>query len=176
LHWQIYTLPFPSSGATPTPVTSGNANGIAPVFSPDPTNMKIAYSGFDGSNYQIYTIPTGGGTPTPLTSGDGSYHPDFSPDGATIVYYSLDSSNKRQLYTIPSVPPSVGGTATPTQLTNDATNHQDPAFSPNGTKIVYEDFNGNLLTIPFPSSGATGTPVTGKKGGFYPNWGVSTRR
>jgi Tol biopolymer transport system component len=177
-HFQIYTIPFPSSGATPTPVTSGPANHTDPAFSPDGT--KITYSGYDGSHYQIYTIPfpsSGVPTPTPLTNEDTQHSfPDFSPDGNTIVYDAFDNSNNRQLYTIPSNPPSGGGTETPKQLTNDDTVHRDPAFSPDGSKIVYDShFNSGLYTIPFPYSGETPTPVnTNKHGGTKPNWGVST--
>lgn len=172
---QIYTVP--AGGGKRTKVTTDATDHEDPTFSPD--GKTIAYEAWNGMHWQIYTIPfpSSGETPTPLTNEANShYNPDFSPDGNTIVYHASDSSNEFQLYTIPSVPPSGGGTATPTQLTNDATPHKDPAFSPNGTKIVYENDFGGLFTIPFPSSGATPTPVAGKKGGDSPNWGVSTRR
>jgi hypothetical protein len=50
-------------------------------------NGRIVYQGFDGNDYEIYTIDPSGGTITQLTDNAGyDGQPAYSPDGKNISY------------------------------------------------------------------------------------------
>jgi dipeptidyl aminopeptidase/acylaminoacyl peptidase len=142
-----------------------------PVWSPNGT--KIAYS----SQRNVVTIPASGGTPINVENDATlfSREPDWSPDGTKIAFTgTMGAPQDDDIYTVPAS----GGT--PINLTgsldsgppgpdpND--NEQAPAWSPNGTKIVYQDetetifdedqfINSFTLTV-IPASGGTPTQVT----------------
>jgi hypothetical protein len=47
---------------------------------------KIAYSGYDGTDFEIYTIKSGGGGKVPVTDNNtNDYEPSYSPSGKKIV-------------------------------------------------------------------------------------------
>jgi Tol biopolymer transport system component len=103
-----------------------------------PDGSKIAYSwhedvwvmNADGSDRQRLTHSRGG---------SGSYFPAWSPDGSTIAYWHGSSDGRdggppdAEIYTIPAV----GGE--PTRLTHDDASSIEPAWSPDGTQIVYRE-------------------------------------
>ncbi len=69
----------------PFNVTDNDIDDGAPDYSPAGT--KIAYSAFDGNDYEIYTIEATGGTPFQVTDND-TYDqtPSYSPNGKKIAY------------------------------------------------------------------------------------------
>ena len=104
-------------------------------WSPDGTQIAYAWNG------EIYVMAADGSHKQQLThtaTGKGSYYPVFSPDGSTIAYWSGSSTGEdggpkdAQIFTIPAT----GGT--PTRLTNDAQHNIEPAWSPDGTQIVFK--------------------------------------
>jgi Tol biopolymer transport system component len=139
------------------------ASGVALVTSVKPAkaafpgeNGRIAYSGWDGSDYEIFTIPPNGGTPTQLTNTPThESFPSYSPDGSTIAYVTEYNDGNHDI----SIIPASGGT--PTQLTNNPTYETYPTYSPDGSTIAYAVHDGNdydLYTI--PASGGTPTQLT----------------
>lgn len=78
--------------------------------------------------------------------------PDWSPDGTRIAYISL-TSNEGQESTVRTIGAGGGGS---NQVTADAGNYKDLAFSPDGTRLVL-DKGGNLFTI--ASNATMGTPA-----------------
>src|SRR5918992_1583203 len=54
---EIYTSN--PTGGTPFKVTNNNTDDGEPSYSPD--GRKIAYHGYDGNDFEIYTINAGGG-------------------------------------------------------------------------------------------------------------------
>jgi Tol biopolymer transport system component len=131
----IYTVQ--PDGGGKTKVTSGTD----PSYSPD--GKKIVYVHFDGNDSEIYTVNANGGHRVQLTNNNNTYEhdPSYSPDGKKIVYMrfykiSQESNSRRsELYTIDV------RTGRRVQLTNNNnTIEQDPSYSPNGKRIVYEGY------------------------------------
>src|SRR5918998_6340641 len=94
-------------------------------------NGRIAYSGYDGTDYEIYTIKPGGGSKVQLTNNNrNDYSPSYSPNGKRIVYIEVDR-NDAEICTI-----GVGGRGK-TKLTHNNAEEAAPSYSPDGKKIVY---------------------------------------
>ena len=104
---EIYTIV--PTGGTPFNVTNNNTKDGAPSYSPD--GKRIAYRGYDGNDFEIYTINARGGggrfQVTYNTSGKDEFNPVYSPDGKKIAYTSSDG-NDFEIYTI-----NVGGGVSP---------------------------------------------------------------
>ena len=77
---------------------------------------KIAFSGYDGDDYKIYTINPNGGGKVPLTE---DYYPSYSPSGKRIAYVN-DAGTDPEIYTIK---PGGGGRQ---PVTDNSTNDSDP--------------------------------------------------
>jgi dipeptidyl aminopeptidase/acylaminoacyl peptidase len=148
--------------------TAESTGANAPAWSPD--GRQIAFIGVQNEAPQVFVIPTDGGEAYPITKmeqgvGGG---PVWSPDGKTIAFtagpkpvekpdpkkpyrvtrsvYRFDGvgylhDKVQDLYVIPAA----GGE--PKQLTNDAFSYSNPAWSPDGSQILFistmdpEEFN-----------------------------------
>ena|SRR5215218_8662503 len=63
-------------------------------------NARIAYSGYDGNDYEIYTINSRGGAKRKVTNNNrDDYSPSYSPGGKRIAYVQFDR-NDAEIYTI----------------------------------------------------------------------------
>lgn len=97
--------------------------------------------------------------------------PDWSPDGTRIAYVSL-TSNEGQEGVVRTIG-SAGGASN--QVTADAGNYKDLAFSPDGTKLLLDD-GGNLFTIGSEITMGTPTFLPGAAGDRNePTWGAGGR-
>jgi len=120
---QIFTIP--TTGGSRVQVTPNTAEPLHCSFT-GPRGSEIVYSGFDGLDFDIYTISASGGTPTQLTFNNISeVHPVYSPNGQRIAYSASDGTfMDSEIYTIPAT----GGT--PFQVTNNTTEDSDPSWQP----------------------------------------------
>lgn len=115
-------------------VTSAGLNATRPLsidVGPAPSSERLAFRRGDLSGGDIYTIGVDGLNPTNLTpnSSLNPYNPDWSPDGARIVF---DVSNGSGLYTVGS------DGSLPVLLVADASlNSFDPEYSPDGSRIAF---------------------------------------
>ncbi len=84
-------------------------------------NGRIAYSSFDGNDYEIYTVNSRGGDKFQVTNNNrDDYSPSYSPNGKRIAYVELDR-NDAELYTI-----NAGGRGK-TQLTHNNSDDDAPS-------------------------------------------------
>ena len=98
----------------------------APAWAPNGASIAVAMAG------SIWRVDPQTGVADELTSGD-SYHssPDWSPDGAWIVYTADHDGSRIQLEMLNVA------TGETHALTNDDQIYTDPVFSPDGTRIAY---------------------------------------
>ena len=100
-------------------------------------NGKIAYSGSDGNDFEIFTIDPGGGNRFQVTDNNnkrGDIEPSFSPDGKRIAYVGSDGHD-REIFTIGSA----GGKRV--NVTNNKMGDFEPSFSPDGKRIAYSGYD-----------------------------------
>jgi Tol biopolymer transport system component len=128
----IYTINPDGSGKTriPAPRVSGEAE---PSYSPD--GKRIVYLGYDGNDYEIYTIKVGGGDKTRVTNNTSDEaSPSYSPDGKRIAYQDY-SRNASEIHTI-----KVGGGGE-FRVTKSRGSFE-PDYSPDGKRIAYASYEG----------------------------------
>jgi len=141
--YEIYTTAVKGND-NPHPITHNTVDDRDPSFwsivRPMETRSKIAYEGYDGNDYEIYTInfldgkPTGGISQiTNNTVADRA--PSYSPDGEKIAYTSNDG-NDYEIYQI-----SASG-GTPVQVTFNQRSEFDPTYSPDGKWIAFSGSTG----------------------------------
>ena len=141
-HTQIFTLP--ASGGTPRQITNGPYDhGSTPTWSPDGETLLLSANRhndrrLDPLNTEVHAVDVASGTVTALTNRQG---PDgdvaLSPDGSTIAYTGFDDREQgyqvRKLYVM-------NRDGTNARLLTEGFGHdvQDPTFSANGRRIVFQ--------------------------------------
>ena len=130
---------------------------------------KIAFAGYDGQDYEIYTInPNGGGKKQLTDNSSDDRYPAYSASGKKIAYSGEDGPNgDYEIYTINS------GGGGKKQLTDNSTDDRYPSYSPSGKKIAFQGYDGNDNEIYTIKAGGGGrTPVTDNgTRDFEPYWG-----
>jgi hypothetical protein len=128
------------------------SNGTDAVWSPNGSRIAFVRNG------DIWTANADGSNQALFASGAGN--PTWAPDGVTIAFVKTSDSHIYE---------RTGSTET--QLTSGAGIDGDPAFSPNGAKLVYERANGGsydlfVLTL----GGSTATLVASPADDVTANW------
>ena len=117
-------------------LTSSAEDSRQPNWSP--SGDKILYQKFENGQWDIWVMNTDGTSKVKVTSGSGDKtDASFSADGQFIIYssdFELDLSN---IYKI-----SING-GNSIRLTNYDGYDGAPSISPNGSKLIFESFNGD---------------------------------
>ncbi|UCD25879.1 MAG: PD40 domain-containing protein [Gemmatimonadota bacterium] len=101
---------------------------------------------------EIITVPAEKGDHRQLTSSSSSHErsPVWSPDGASIAYFS-DEGGEYQLHIVPS-----DGKGTVRQIPVEGHGfYEDPVWSPDGSKIAYTDNSWSLYVLDLASGSST---------------------
>jgi Tol biopolymer transport system component len=132
-----------------------------PAWSPG--GQYIAF-GADRAEYDLFRVNADGSNLITLTDSpndlDGS--PDWAPDGSKIAF-ARDPFTHEDIWTM-----DPDGT-NPAPLTGDSTPEEHPAYSPDGTKIVFWDGQTPLGLYTMSSAGGPQTFLTQAVGGD-PDW------
>jgi Tol biopolymer transport system component len=125
--WMRGRSPKPSGPPQMRRVTFDSGLTTDPALSPDGKLLAYASDRATGQNLDIWLQHLGGGEPVRLTSWDSDeQEPDFSPDGARIVFRS--SRDGGGIYVVPVL----GG-----EPVRVATRGLRPRFSPDGNRIAF---------------------------------------
>jgi Tol biopolymer transport system component len=157
-----------------------------PRLSPD--GKRLAFTALE----RVYVMDYPKGTPKRLSTLDvAEHHPTWSPDGRSIAYVTWSDAEGGHIYRAsPDASTSLGASA-PQKLTRVASFYSDPAFSPDGQRIVavrgprmerQEDFSpigrgGQALELVWlPTGGGDVTLVTPFRGQGRPHFSSDPSR
>src|SRR5215203_1850107 len=102
---------------------------------------KIAFAGYDGQDYEIYTInPNGGGKKQLTDNSLDDREPAYSPSGKKIAYSGRDAPFPEGDYEIYTINAGGGGKK---PVTDNSSGDYEPAYSSSGKKIAYSGYDGN---------------------------------
>lgn len=151
------------------------ASGEYPAWSPDGT--RIAFASARTGNYEIYVMNADGSRQTNLTNNPTyDMSPAWSPDGTRIAFDTERQPDRDgqvgigpefEIY----VMNADGSGQMP--LTNNLTEDRSPAWSPDGTTIVFVR-NGILFTMHADGSSQSALPNS-VGGGTFPAWWATTQ-
>ncbi len=145
-----------SDGSNPTQFLAGSGTSLDSSYSPDGTRTAYSYCPTDPNICVIATNNATGTDPHPLGTADPNIqddYPVFSPDGSKIAFIRKMSTGCPDSCTTPTYTLMIMGSdgANPTPLTSDVNPsivNSEMSFSPDGSKIIFEDSGKGLSVMP----------------------------
>ena len=147
-------------GHDPQQLTDNTADDFEPSWSPD--GQRIAYTSNEGGPRRLWISNADGSEPTEVPiEVDLVDSPAWSPDGAWIAFVGLVGLQEREPGQLPCtarelfiVRPDGSDLL---QLTHDGLSEQSPAWSPDGTRLVYKaseqgDYTWEIFTMAIDGS------------------------
>lgn len=158
-----------------TSLTPENEWGMVPSFSPDAA--RIAYASNRDGNFEIYTMARDGTDLQQLTFSDypvSHVGPKYAPDGQTILYAKRlrDEDADQDLYLMRANGIPIR------RLTQGANNAESRSWSPDGTRIVFNNVVagvGQIFIVNVDGTDFTqltrnaGTSPAFEPGGIFPS-------
>jgi Tol biopolymer transport system component len=158
------------------PLTSGEADDRWADWSSD--GAQIVFSSNRDGDYEIYVMAADGTNQRQITYNDiDDFFPTWSPDGTQIAFFSKSQGRRDQEIYVMTVSNGVGGGGTDVrQLTNLSAVSEDPAWSSDGTQIVFQsDRDGNFEIYVMDADGGAQRRLTTNQGGdYWPAWHSQT--
>ncbi|NWF65023.1 MAG: PD40 domain-containing protein [Chloroflexi bacterium] len=119
-------------------VTDAPGKDVSPSWSPN--GQQLAFASFRDGNYEIYIVNSDGSHPIRLTNdSSGDTTPIWSPVSNEIVFVSNRFGNSDLLLL------SLNGAISP--LTTTTAPENTPTWSPDGSVIAFQTFDGELANI-----------------------------
>lgn len=166
----IYIVPF--SGGEPTRLTFRNAEVVRPIWTSDDKKILFVITKGGMGNNNLYSVPVSGGTPEilPFSNGDIA-EAALSPRGEKLVY--TKPGFDPNIWKI-SIPDSMHG---PEKLIASTQTDVGPAFSPDGSKIVFwSDRDGIAALWICNADGSNPTRLWELHQGGSPRWSPNGRQ
>lgn len=114
-----------ADGSDPRRLTTDRARDVSPAWSPD--GKRIAFmSSRDNPEFDLYEMNVDGSNVRRLTSESSNWFPQYSADGARLVFHRMRDVHVMDL-----------ATQSVTRLTTDPQNGMHPAWSPDGKQIAF---------------------------------------
>ena len=161
-----------ADGSNPVELFDG-IGGNEPEFSPDGTKIIFGGNGGSGNDSEIWTMNADGTGRNNLSQSVDffEYSPSFSPDGTKIVYFRDPKmgSPEPEIYMMNS------DGSNKVNITNNGGGDQNPTFSADGTRIVFESMRNNNAEIYVMNvDGTNQTNLTNHNGSdLSPTWGAA---
>ena len=172
---QSWIVTMRADGSARTRITAGGAFSLVPSISPD--GSRIAYTSDRSGHYEVYTIRADGTDERRITQSDPLVTfvgPKYSPDGTKLLVAMRESpaDPNQDLYIL-----NADGTGTLQRLTTGVENAESRAWSPDGTRVVFNNVVNGVGQIFVVNTNGTGmkqittnsanTPPL-NIGGFFP--------
>jgi len=138
-------------GGQPLRITTEPSSERSATWFPD--GSSIAFVSDRGGRNAIWKVPRLGGAAVQLVPN--AEDPAVSPDGTRIVFVRKGADGFTRVTVAPLG--DVGSARTLTGENDGLWDHRNPAWSPDGTTLCYQDFR-NLWLI--PAEGGTARPLT----------------
>jgi Tol biopolymer transport system component len=151
-----------ANGTGEANITNNPANDQMPAWSPDGSKLVFA-SDRDDTHLELYTMNPNGSGVTRLTNNPGGvdYYPAWSPDGTKIAFTTDRVSNPHSYdFALEVFVMNANGT-NQTNLTNNGRGDLNPAWAPDGSKIIFASDRSSAQYVPqLYSMNSNGTGVT----------------
>ena len=118
-------------GGEPLRLTTGAALESHPTWFPD--GRALAFVSSSGSSNVVLKVPRLGGTPGPLLND--ADQPAISPDGTRVAFVRVGDGGGYRIFVASVSDPASTRMVTTSQ--DGLWNHEEPAWSPDGTTICY---------------------------------------
>jgi Tol biopolymer transport system component len=164
-----------SDGGNQRQLTDDSSINVRPNWSPDGT--KIAFPSSRSGSFELYTIASDGTNRRRLTFTDSIQedNPNWSPDGSMLAFdacmsptYPCPGSPNNEIFSM-----RADGSGR-RRLTNDPSIDANPAWSPDGTQIVFRSDRApdgtQLWKMNADGSGVVQLTFVPYQGGVDPDW------
>lgn len=171
---QSWIVTMRADGSARTRLTADGAFNLVPSISPD--GSRIAYTSDRTGNQEIYTIAADGTDERQLTTSSFTFvGPKYSPDGTKLLVAMRESPTdpNQDLYIL-----NADGSGPLQRLTTGVENAESRSWSPDGTRIVFNNVVNGVGQIFVVNADGTGLKqITTNSantpplviGGFFPS-------